>query len=149
MEGKRTTVPQAEIWFRNPKKLAVAAGILIVVFMLGYVPSCIDAQAVREQNTKIQSQLELSELRAQLGIISYEANRNNYGTAAQLSSEFFDGVSRAVDSTSDPRMREKLQGLLAQRDQITTELAQVNPAVKEKLANMYAELHRAIRELKQ
>lgn len=147
MNEKRTPAPKAELWFKNPKKLAIAAGILAGAFMLGYVPSCIDARVVREQNTKIRSQFELSELRGQLGMMSYEANRNNYGSAAKRSSEFFDGVRKAIERTTDAGMRDKLQGLLAQRDQITTDLAQVNPAVKDKLADMFAELYQATRDL--
>jgi hypothetical protein len=147
MDAKQTA-SSLRAWYRDPKRLAIAAGIMVAVFMLGYVPSCIDARSVRDQNAKLHLQLELSELRGRLGMISYEANRNNYGSASQLSTDFFDGLRSALDKTTDARMKDKLRAVLDRRDQITTDLAQVNPVVKEKLADMYAAFSQAISELK-
>jgi hypothetical protein len=114
---------------------------LIAVFLLGYVPSCLSARQSREQNARLEYQLKLAELRGQLGLMSYEANRNNYTTAAQYSTGFFDGLREAVNQTQDETRKQKLQAVLGRRDEITANLTAADPGVKEKLAQMYADFH--------
>jgi len=71
---------------------------------------------------------------------SYEANRNNYANAAQFSSDFFNLLAEMIGNSRDEALKQKLQPLLARRDEITTNLAQADPSVKDKLAQMYAEV---------
>ena len=146
MDAKQPSPTINERWYKSPKKLAIAAAVLIAVFLLGYVPSCIDARMVRQQNAGMQYHLKLANLRGQLGMMSNEANRNNFGRAADLSTEFFDGVRKVLDNPSDERIKAKLQGILSRRDEVTTDLAQANPAVKSKLSDMYADLSQGVSE---
>jgi hypothetical protein len=71
---------------------------------------------------------------------SYEANRNNFASAAEMSTDFFNGLKETIDTTADAALKQKLQPISARRDEITTNLAQADPSVKEKLAQMYADL---------
>ncbi|MEK6323763.1 MAG: hypothetical protein AABN33_19140 [Acidobacteriota bacterium] len=123
----------------NLTKLAVAAGALIAVFSLGYIPSCVSARSAEERNIRLQNNLKLADLRGQLGMASYEANRNNYASAAQHSTEFFNGLRETINNASDATLRQYLEKFLARRDEITTNLSQADPAVKEKLAQAYAD----------
>jgi hypothetical protein len=121
------------------KKVAVAAGILIAVFALGYIPSCVSARSAEERNVRLQQNLRLSDLQGHLGMASYEANRNNYASAAQQSTEFFNGLREIISNIDDATLKQSLEKVLARRDEITTNLAQADPAVKEKLAQAYAD----------
>jgi hypothetical protein len=121
------------------KKLAIWAGVLIAVFLLGYVPPALNANRLRDENAQLQHQLRLAGMRVRLGMTSYEANRNNYTAAAEHSTAFFDGLRAAIPQTTDGALRAKLQAVLARRDEITATLTEANPGVKEKLAQMYAE----------
>lgn len=121
------------------KKVAVAAGVLIAVFAAGYIPSCVTARSAEEQNIRLQQNLKLADLRGHLGMASYEVNRNNYANAAQQTTEFFNGVRDAISATNDVTLRQNLEKFLTRRDEIITNLAQADPAVKEKLAQAYAD----------
>ena len=122
------------------RKIAIAAGALIAAFLIGYVPSCVSARSAEEERARLQHQLKLADLRGRIGMTSYEANRNNYANAAQFSSDFFNLLAEMIGSSRDDALKQKLQPLLARRDEITTNLAQADPSVKDKLAQMYAEV---------
>jgi hypothetical protein len=140
MANEEKTAATQGGWRPKLTRLAVGAGILIAVFLAGYVPSCTSARQAQQQQARLESQLALSRLQGQLGMASYEANRNNYASAAQLSTDFFNGLREAAGRTNDEALRQKLQALGARRDEVTANLAEPNPAVKEKLQQMYADL---------
>lgn len=125
------------------KKLAIAAGILIIAFMLGYVPSVISSRTTLQQNVELEHKLKVAELDGQLAMASYETGRNNYANAAQFLSKFFDGLREIINETKDHALKQKLQVMLARRDDITANIAQADPSVKEKLAQMYVEYFQA------
>jgi hypothetical protein len=103
----------------------------------------ISSRATEQQNVEMEHKLKAAELGSQLAMASYEANRNNYANAAQFASKFFDGLGEIIGETKDQALKQKLQGMLARRDEITANLAQADPSVKEKLAQMYAEYFEA------
>ena len=112
----------------------------MLVFLLGYIPSCSDARFARRQQSSLEYRLKFAELNNKLGMMSYEANRNNYASAMQFSTEFFDGLQSISNEVEDRAMRDKLKVFLSKRDEITTNLAQADPVVKDKLAAMFAEM---------
>jgi hypothetical protein len=139
MENRNKPAPEVNRKPVDMKKVGVAAGVLIAVFALGYIPSCVSARSAEERNIRLQQNLKLADLRGHLGMASYEANRNNYANAAQQSTEFFNGLRETISSTNDASLKQNLEKFLARRDEITTNLAQADPAVKEKLAQAYAD----------
>jgi hypothetical protein len=137
--------------YSNSKNFLLAAGVLIAVFvagyLVGYLPSRMSASKVTEQNSQLQQnlaltekRLRLAELRGQMGIMSYEANRNNYAEASKFSTEFFNGLRETLNDTNDEVLKQKLSEIVARRDEITTNMAQADSSVKEKLAQMFADL---------
>ncbi len=122
---------------------------MILVFLLGYVPSVISSRTTLEQNVELGHKLKSAELGSQLAMASYEAGRNNYANAAQFSSKFFDGLREVVNETKDQALKQKLQVMLARRDEITSNIAQADPSVKEKLAQTHAEYFQATQAGKQ
>lgn len=137
--------------YSNSKNFLLAAGVLIAVFvtgyLVGYLPSRTSASKVTEQNSQLQQnlaltekRLRLAELRGQMGIMSYEANRNNYAEASKFSTELFNGLRETLNDTNDEALKQKLSAIVARRDEITTNMAQADSSVKEKLAQMFADL---------
>ncbi|HSF23242.1 MAG TPA: hypothetical protein VLE20_03370 [Blastocatellia bacterium] len=145
MENKVRPAVQEQGWLSNPKGLAVRAGILIAIFALGYIPSCVGARNAEERSAQLDRRLKLADLHNLLGMTSYEANRNNYANAAQMSTDFFNGLKELTESTRDDGLKQKLQSISTRRDEITTNLAQADPGVKEKLAQMYADFFQITR----
>ena len=127
----------------TPKKIGVWRIVLLAVFLLGYLPATLNSQRAQVHRYDLEYKLRLAELRCQLGMSSYEANRNNFANAARFSGEFFNGLGDVVDASKDETLKQKLQAVLSRRDEITTHLAEANPVVKEKLAQMYADLYYA------
>ena len=74
------------------KKVAIAAGLLIIAFLLGYAPAAINSRTTQQQNAELERKLKVAELGSQLAMAGYEAGRNNYANATQFSSRFFDGM---------------------------------------------------------
>ena len=137
--------------YSNSKNFLLAAGVLIAVFvtgyLVGYLPSRMSASKLTERNSQLQQnlaltekRLRLAELRGQMGIMSYEANRNNYAEASKISTEFFNGLRETLNDTNDEVLQQKLSAIVARRDEITTNMAQADSSVKEKLAQMFADL---------
>jgi hypothetical protein len=124
----------------NATKLALAAAALIAFFLLGYIPASMSARSSQERNSQLEYDLSLADLRGQIGMASYEANQNNYASAAQRSTGFFNGLREVIDHTSDQTLKQDLERILARRDEITANLAAANPAVKEKLAQAFVDL---------
>jgi hypothetical protein len=139
--------PKKVLLYSNTKNFLLAAGVLIAVFVAGFLvgdlPSRISASNAKEQNTQLEQKLGLSEqrlrlaeLRGQMGIMSYEANRNNYAEVSKFSTEFFNGLRETINDTNDEALKQKLAAIVARRDEITTNIAQADSSVKEKLAQI-------------
>ncbi len=126
------------------KRIGIAAGVLIAVFLLGYVPSCRTANSAERQRAQLEQQLTLARLHSQLGMVSFEVNRNNYTEAATFSTQFFNNLKATINNINDAGLQEKLQAVSARRDEITAHLAQADPTVKEKIAQMYADFHQLV-----
>jgi hypothetical protein len=135
---QETKAPTGDHW-NLPKKLAMAAVLLITGFLLGYVPSSISSQTTQQQNAELERRVKGAELGSQLAMAWYEANRNNYANATQFSGRFFSGLPEIIADSKDQALKQNLEAMLARRDEITSYMAQVDQTVKDKLAEMYAE----------
>jgi hypothetical protein len=133
----------------------------VVVFLLGYVPGAMTARSAQRERDAVSEELKqytaalarapvdrhLPRLEAKLGIVLYEANRNNFASAAARSSEFFDGVRSVVANpqfASGSNRRAAFEAILNRRDEISGDLARADQGVKEKLAQMYAQFDAAV-----
>jgi len=125
----------------TPKVVGIVALALAGAFLLGYVPGWFSARDAQAEQTRLAQKLELASLQVQLGMMSNEANRDNYGLAAALAKTFFDGVQSAVPHVAEQAVAQTLQTVLARRDEITSDLAKASPAVKGKIAQLYADLY--------
>jgi hypothetical protein len=135
---QETKAPAGDRW-SLPKKLAMAAVLLIIGFLLGYVPSSISSNTIQRQNAELERRVRAAELGSQLAMAWYEANRNNYANATQFSGRFFSGLPEIIADSKDQALKQNLEVMLGRRDEITSYMAQVDQTVKDKLAEMYAE----------
>jgi hypothetical protein len=126
----------------TPKKLGIGALALLGAFLVGYVPASLSARAARAEQDRLTHELALATLQVQLARMSYEVSRDNYGLAAQLATRFFDGAPAVIAGAPDQAVTPPLQAALARRDEITSDLAQANPEVKDKIAELYAAVFR-------
>jgi len=127
-----------------PKRLGIGALVLVGTFLLGYVPASLSARAAQAEQNRLTQKLALTTLGIQLGMMSYEVNRDNYGLAAELATPFFDGLRSVSAGSVAPEVTQSVQAVLARRDEITSDLAQANAGVKTKIADLYAEVFRLI-----
>ena len=129
------------------RRVLIAVGVLALIFLIGYVPQRLNAERARRENTRLQLELGLARLQGKLGMMSYEASRNNFANAAALSTEFFTGLR---DGLANPRLAgdssraATLSAIAARRDEVTADLARGDPAVKEKLAELYKQFSEAL-----
>lgn len=123
------------------RKIVIRTVILFTVFLLGYIPSCLSTRSTEGQKAQLEYRLRLAEMLGHLGMASYEVNRNNFANATQYTTKFFNGLQKVSDDSVDKALKQKLQTFVARRDEITSNLAEVNVIVKEKLAQMYADFY--------
>lgn len=126
------------------RRIGIAVAALVAMFLIGYVPSCRSARSAETQRAQAEHQLNLARLHSQLGMMSFEVNRNNYSNSAAYSTDFFNSLKNTINDTSDAALKERLQAIAARRDEITANLAQAEPAVKEKIGQMYADFYQII-----
>jgi hypothetical protein len=129
----------------TPAKFGIGILVLAGAFLAGYVPATLGARTARADQGRLTHKLAMAEIQVQLGMMSYEVSRDNYGLAAELATPFFDGVRSAISDPADPPVTKSLQAVLARRDEITSDLAQANAGVKTKIAQLYADLFRLTR----
>jgi hypothetical protein len=144
MKEMKAVNPVTEI--SPAKKVTLAAGALVLVFMLGYIPSCVSARIAEGRAARLEFLSKMNDLLSQAGMASYEANRNNFASAAEYSGHFFTSLAGFINESQDQSLKQKLQPVLALRDEITTNLAQADAVVKPKLAQIYADLFHTIRQ---
>lgn len=125
--------------------IGIGAVALVGAFLLGFVPATLTARDARAEQHRLTQQLAVASIQVQLGMMSYEVNRDNYGLAAELATPFFDGVRGAIANPADQEVTKSLQAVLARRDEITSDLAKADAGVKHKIAELYADLFRLTR----
>ncbi|HEY0159962.1 MAG TPA: hypothetical protein VGF28_21935 [Thermoanaerobaculia bacterium] len=122
------------------KPLLLSAALIALAFLIGYIPNEIAARRLAQTLRSTQLELRLANLHRQLGVASHQAQRNNFGLAANVAAGFFSGCRAAVDDfrfQDRPRTRIALESYAQQGDTLLGELANGDPAAKERLASMY------------
>jgi hypothetical protein len=124
-------------WRRIGFHVALALGFL----MLGALPMWLKASNFATQRDVAQRELGISQMENQLSESVITARRGNYEPARQSASDFFTNIRHQVDlgaaSAFSQPQREKLSGLLTQRDDIITLLARSDPAAADRLSDFY------------
>lgn len=130
------------------QKFGIYAAVLLVVFLLGFLPMWFQKREVSNQLTATQKQLERTEIRGLLMGAIVESRRGEYEPARAGTSEFFTRLRAEMDKNNDSAYsaeeREKLKNVYTDRDAIITMLAQRDQASAEKLTELYVIYQTAI-----
>ena len=126
---------------RGSAKIFIGVVVLIgLAFLAGFVPGRIEQDRLQERLQTTALDLELSNLHRHLGVAALEAQRNNFTTAATAAGAFFEGCSQLAQRNvlvKEPRTQTALSGYAAQRDSVMVQLAQADPTVAARLAELY------------
>lgn len=123
------------------KKFVIYGTVLLVVFLIGFVPMWLKARDRANDLEQAMSQLKAVQMQDALAAAVIDARRGEYEAARQAASDFFTSLgaeSRLEENSllTKPQV-EAARPLRAQRDEIITLLARSDPASADRLAGFY------------
>ncbi len=125
------------------RKIIVAAALLIVAFLAGFLPQYVKGKRLERELGEARQENSLAQLRDLAGLAYLQASQKDYGLAGGTCTRFFDRAREVVDQTPDFGGRKLLEDLLNLRDQITGELARGDAAALNDLQSLYAKTRQA------
>ena len=130
------------------RRFVIYGGVLLVVFLLGFVPMWLKARECGSSFAGAEQQLSLARMQNNLASAVIDARRGDYEPARQAVSQFFTSLRAEIDKgdTSDftQAQRAGVQPLLAGRDEIITLLARSDPASADRLSELYVAYRKAV-----
>lgn len=127
-------------------RLPVYAGILLAVFLLGFIPTCLVARRRGLERDTAQAALRISNLQNSLGNAIVDARAGNYEQARQGTSDFFSNLATEVERGSifNPAQKTPLRSMLEERDATITSLARSDPYSPDRLMKLYTQYREAL-----
>ena len=123
------------------RRFIIYAGVLVVIFLLGFVPMWLKARGCASSLAEAEHQLTLVRMQNSLASAVIDARRGDYEPARQAASQFFTSLRAEIDkgdtSNLTQAQREGLQPLFAGRDELITLLARSDPASADRLSDLY------------
>jgi hypothetical protein len=130
------------------RRFIIYAGVLLVVFLLGFVPMWLQARASSARLAEAERRLTLVGMQGDLASAAIDARRGDYEPARQAVSQFFTSLRAEIDKagTSDftQAQRTAVQPLFDGRDEIITLLARSDPASADRLSDLYVAYRKAM-----
>ena len=124
------------------RRIGIYAVVLLVVFLLGFVPMWIKTRSSRIDLAAAEQKLSIAQLQNSLSSAVIDARRGDYEPARVAASQFFtlllSEVNKGEDSALNAAQRSGVQPLFAQRDEIITLLARSDPAAADRLSDLFA-----------
>ena len=139
--GTSRTVGRYDNW-----RLPLYAAILILVFLLGFIPTCVVAWRRGVQRDSAQAALRVSNLQITLGNAIVDARGGNYELARQGTSDFFSNLATEVERGSifNAAQEKQLRSLLQERDAAITSLARSDSYSADRLMKLYNQYREAL-----
>ena len=123
------------------QRFIIYAGVLLVVFLLGFLPMWLRARTANSSLVETGRQLTLARMQSSLASAAVDARRGDYEPARQAASEFFSSVDAEIDkgeaSIFTKAQRDAIQPLFAGRDEVITLLARSDPASADRLSDLF------------
>ncbi len=123
------------------QRVGIYAALMLVAFLIGFVPMWLKARESGNNLAATEHNLSLARLQNNLASAALDARRGDYEPARQAASQFYTSLREDIDkgdaSTLTPVQREAAQALFAGRDEIITLLARSDPAVADRLTDVY------------
>src|SRR3954449_1241287 len=123
------------------RRILIYAGVLLIVFLLGFVPMWLKARAAGNRLAETEQQLILARIQNNLASAVIDARRADYEPARQAVSQFFTTaqaeIAKGDSSSYTQAQRERLQQLMGSRDELITLLARSDAAAADRLADLF------------
>jgi hypothetical protein len=123
------------------QRLSIYAAVLLIGFLLGFIPMWLKAREYSSNLAKAEHQLSLARMQNNLASAVIDARRGDYEPARQAASQFFTTLRAETDSgdasTLTQAQRTGVQPLFTGRDEIITLLARSDPASADRLSDLY------------
>lgn len=123
------------------QRVAIYGLVLLVVFLLGFVPMWLKFHRCADNLAKTEHELVLVRLQNDLASSVIDARRGDYEPARQAASKFFTSLQVETDiaegSNFTSEQRVSLRPLALKRDEIITLLARGDPASADRLSDLY------------
>lgn len=123
------------------RRFMIYAAVLLLVFLLGFVPMWLRARTATSSLAESERQLLLSRTQSNLASAVIDARRGEYEPARQAASQFFTTLgaemARGESSNYTQAQRAGIQPLLAGRDDVITLLARSDPAAADRLTDLF------------
>ncbi len=124
------------------KQWSIYALILLIVFLLGFVPMWLQKREVSQNLDLTQKQLQKSEIKGLLTTAIVEARRGEYEPARKDTSDFYTRLRAELDkgetSAYSKEEQAKINSVFNNRDAMITMLAQRDQASVERLNDVYS-----------
>lgn len=124
------------------RRIGIYAVVLLVVFLLGFVPMWIQSRGSRMDLAAAEQKLTIAQLQNSVSSAVIDARRGDYEPARLAASQFFTSllseVNKGEDSALNAAQRSAVQPFFAQRDEIITLLARSDPAAADRLSDLFA-----------
>lgn len=131
--------------------IGICVGAAVVAFLAGYLVSWSGARTLegrlRESQATLEStrhELEVYRLQGRLGAALTEAQRSNYERARQLMTQVFSDLQANLERLEDPQRRQAAERILAQRDELITQLSRAEPESTQRLMLLYTQWFAAV-----
>lgn len=132
------------------RRLVIYAGVLLAVFLLGFVPMWLKARECGRSLAAAEQQLSLARMQNNLASAVIDARRGDYEPARQAASQFFTSLREETDkgdaSSLTRAQRDGVGPLFTLRDEIITLLARSDPASADRLSDVYVAYRKVINE---
>ena len=123
------------------RRFVIYAVVLLVVFLLGFVPMWLKARTATSTLVETQRQLFLARAQNDLASAVIDARRGEYEPARQAVSRFFTSLGEETDTSSSSNytqaQKQAMQPLFAGRDELITLLARGDPASADRLSDLF------------
>jgi hypothetical protein len=123
------------------KRYIIYAGVLVVVFLLGFVPMWLRARTASSGLVETEHKLMLVTMQSNLASAVIDARRGDYEPARQAVSQFFTSLQTEINKGNTSHFtqaqRNGLQSLFAGRDELITLLARSDPASADRLSDLF------------
>ena len=126
-------------------RLLVGAIIIVIAFLLGFVPQYVKAHNLESELRAAQQANAGAELRDLIAQAYVQANQKNFGLAASTTSRYFTRTREVANATTDATAKSVLESVLTMRDKVTAELAKGDSAVLSDLQDIFTKTQQATR----
>ena len=133
---------------RGSRRILIVLILLLVAFLLGFVPMWMRARDQAALRLKAEHSLTIMRIEKDLGSAAIDARHGEYEAARQEASAFYTAARFEIDQRAQSALtqpqRDALAPLLAAQDETITLLARSDPALADRLSNLYVAVRKAL-----